>query len=149
VADRFDCLSRSAIRRIHCNPNAETSFSVQRHRSGPGISSVESAEDGRRRQDSGDFLVTTAAWLSKTRFLWKIFIEILEGVYTAFIAFLSRSDFFYPPLSILNEDFSESKPMKPHNPVSMGISPFYGPWLHSGDSTVPEDHLNRFCLMLR
>jgi hypothetical protein len=70
---RFECPSRSAIRLAQCNPNAETSSVVERHRSSLGICGVEGAED------SGDYSAITAHWRSKSRFLPKIFIEIFRA----------------------------------------------------------------------
>jgi hypothetical protein len=66
---RFECSSRSAIRRAHDNASAGTSSVVERHRSGPRICGVEGAEDGGSRQDSGDYSAMTTHWLAESRFL--------------------------------------------------------------------------------
>jgi hypothetical protein len=58
-----------SILRHHCSPNAGTSSIVERHRSGPGICGVECAEDGGRRQDSGDYSAMTAHCLADSQFL--------------------------------------------------------------------------------
>jgi hypothetical protein len=44
--ERFEGPSRSAIRRVHCNPNTGTSSVVERHRASAGICVGESAAKG-------------------------------------------------------------------------------------------------------
>jgi hypothetical protein len=57
---RFECPSRSAIRRAHFNPNNGTSSVGERRRASPGICGVQGAEDVGSRQDSRDYSAVTA-----------------------------------------------------------------------------------------
>jgi hypothetical protein len=68
-----------AIRRAHCNPNAGTSSVLEGHRSDADICGVEGAEGGGTHEDSGDYSAKTSPWGSKSRFLPKIFIEIVPA----------------------------------------------------------------------